>query len=165
MFVVFQSTAPSSGQNGLISRANTANSQPAPFDMVSVYASNFTLRLIGNGNGNYNFTSEPDLRFFTATPSIYMMIVNNTPSWTEYMNGTNQNIVANLSGAIYSDTATQIQMNARNAFTGNMSEVLMFSSVLSISQRQQVEGYLAWKWGLQSSLPGGHPFINFPPSP
>ena len=32
------------------------------------------------------------------------------------------------------------------------------------SNRQQVEGYLAWKWGLQASLPSGHPYISTPPT-
>jgi len=45
------------------------------------------------------------------------------------------------------------------------AEFMHYNSVLTDKQRQQVEGYLAWKWGLQSSLPGGHPYINFPPSP
>ena len=26
------------------------------------------------------------------------------------------------------------------------------------SNRQIVEGYLAWKWGLQTSLPSDHPY-------
>jgi hypothetical protein len=28
-----------------------------------------------------------------------------------------------------------------------------------------VEGYLAWKWGLQGNLPPNHPYKLFPPSP
>ena len=50
-------------------------------------------------------------------------------------------------------------------FIGNISEVIVYPGGVTSSQRQQTEGYLAWKWGLQSSLPGGHPYINFPPSP
>ena len=44
-------------------------------------------------------------------------------------------------------------------------EVLVYNTALSVAQRQQVEGYLAWKWGLQSNLPANHPFKLFPPSP
>ena len=50
-------------------------------------------------------------------------------------------------------------------YNGYLYEILFYNSILTTSQRQQVEGYLAWKWGLRSSLPGGHPYINFPPSP
>jgi hypothetical protein len=47
---------------------------------------------------------------------------------------------------------------------GNISEVIVFNTVLSSFQRQQIEGYLANKWGLQSSLPSTHPFVKIPPA-
>jgi hypothetical protein len=31
------------------------------------------------------------------------------------------------------------------------------------TDRQKLEEYLAWKWGLQGSLPPTHPYKNFPP--
>jgi hypothetical protein len=37
-----------------------------------------------------------------------------------------------------------------------IGEILIYSSVLSMVDRQAVEGYLAWKWGLQGNLPAGH---------
>jgi hypothetical protein len=52
-----------------------------------------------------------------------------------------------------------------NAFTGYMYEVVAYSNVLSSSQRQQVEGYLSWKWGaLRAYLPTTHSFKTIPPS-
>ena len=42
-------------------------------------------------------------------------------------------------------------------------EVLMFNSTLSTTDRQKLEGYLAWKWGSVASLPAGHPYKNSPP--
>jgi hypothetical protein len=45
-----------------------------------------------------------------------------------------------------------------------IAEILVYSNVLSFSQVQQVEGYLAWKWGLTSGLPTSHPFKAFPPA-
>jgi hypothetical protein len=50
-------------------------------------------------------------------------------------------------------------------FNGYMGEVVLFFSTLTVSQQQQVEGYLAWKWGLQGNLPSNHPFKLFPPPP
>jgi hypothetical protein len=50
-------------------------------------------------------------------------------------------------------------------FTGYIHEVVFYRSSLSTSQRQSVEGYLAWKWGLQANLPATHPFKKFPPPP
>ncbi len=46
---------------------------------------------------------------------------------------------------------------------GYMGEVLYYNTTLTTLQIQQIEGYLAWKWGLVSQLPAAHPYKNFPP--
>jgi hypothetical protein len=51
----------------------------------------------------------------------------------------------------------------RSFFTGYVYEVLMYTSHLSVTDRQRVEGYLAWKWGAQDKLPATHPFKRFAP--
>lgn len=43
---------------------------------------------------------------------------------------------------------------------GYIAEVVGFSSINDIIT---VEGYLAWKWGLQGNLPAVHQYKNFPP--
>lgn len=48
-------------------------------------------------------------------------------------------------------------------FSGQMGEIVVYTGTLSTGQRQQVEGYLAWKWGLQSNLPSTHAFAKFRP--
>ena len=48
-------------------------------------------------------------------------------------------------------------------FTGNIQEVIVYTGPTTAPQRQQVEGYLAWKWGLQSSLPSTHAYAKFSP--
>jgi hypothetical protein len=48
-------------------------------------------------------------------------------------------------------------------FLGNLSEVICYNSTVTQPQRQQTEGYLAWKWGLQARLPSTHPFARFRP--
>jgi len=50
-------------------------------------------------------------------------------------------------------------------FTGNIYEIVCYSRVLSTNERQQIEGYLAWKWGLKNSIGRGHPFFLSPPVP
>ncbi|MGR6465397.1 hypothetical protein [Rhizobium sp. PAMB 3182] len=50
-----------------------------------------------------------------------------------------------------------------NYFNGKCRTLLVFRSALSVGNRQNVEGYLAWRWGLQGNLPGGHPYVNSPP--
>lgn len=42
-------------------------------------------------------------------------------------------------------------------------EIIVYTTTVTTTQRQQVEGYLAWKWGLQTSLPTDHPYYNARP--
>ena len=47
--------------------------------------------------------------------------------------------------------------------TGYICEVIVYNSALSKIQLQQIEGYLAWKWGLQNNLPTAHAYKKFMP--
>jgi hypothetical protein len=53
--------------------------------------------------------------------------------------------------------------SATQDFTGLIAEVILVNSVLSDSDRQTIEGYLAWKWGLEANLPIGHPYKDAAP--
>ena len=48
-------------------------------------------------------------------------------------------------------------------WTGSLNEVVIYRSALSSAQRRQMEGHLAWKWGLQTSLPTTHPYYKIRP--
>jgi len=48
-------------------------------------------------------------------------------------------------------------------WAGSLGEILVYHSILPDSDRQKVEGYLSWKWGLEGNLPGSHPYKNAPP--
>lgn len=48
--------------------------------------------------------------------------------------------------------------------SGDICEILIFIGMPTTSQRQKVEGYLAWKWGIQSSLPSNHPYKGIAPT-
>ena len=48
-------------------------------------------------------------------------------------------------------------------FIGNIAEFIFYPGGVSNPDRQQIEGYLAWKWGLQASLPGSHPYLAAAP--
>lgn len=47
---------------------------------------------------------------------------------------------------------------ANRAVSANISEIVISNADLSLSNRQKIEGYLAWKWGLVGSLPALHPY-------
>lgn len=51
----------------------------------------------------------------------------------------------------------------RGFLTGKISEIIVYDTALTTLQIQQVEGYLAWKWNLQTLLPTNHPYKISPP--
>lgn len=48
-------------------------------------------------------------------------------------------------------------------FSGYIGEILVYNTQLATTNREKVEGYLAWKWGLQDNLPSSHSYKNAPP--
>ena len=52
---------------------------------------------------------------------------------------------------------------AYSYLNGFISEIVATNELLSTTDRQRLEGYLAHKWGLIANLPGGHPFKFTPP--
>lgn len=48
--------------------------------------------------------------------------------------------------------------------TGFISEIVSTTTILSTEDRQKLEGYLAWKWGLVANLPVDHPYKTTPPT-
>jgi hypothetical protein len=45
-----------------------------------------------------------------------------------------------------------------------LSEIVLTHSTMTNDDRQKLEGYLAWKWGLEANLPSGHPYESAPPT-
>jgi len=107
-------------------------------------------------------------RPYVLTPLGIYVDVFGSSSGTLYVNGTSNSTVADSSGL---GTANGYILGARKFsgttlstfLNGTINEILVFNSVLTTSERQKVEGYLAWKWGLTGSLPAGHPYKTVQP--
>ena len=71
----------------------------------------------------------------------------------------------------YSSPISAVGMNIgtdRNnggRFNGHVAEVIAYNTALTSNQREQVEGYLAWKWGINSVFPIQYTYYNAPPPP
>jgi len=57
------------------------------------------------------------------------------------------------SATIGGDTA-----DVTRRFHGAIGEIVMLDDAISPTDRQKLEGYLAWKWGLAENLPLDHPY-------
>jgi hypothetical protein len=128
-------------------------------------------RAVGGGSAATNLSAD------NAHPS-------NTPVILSHIGDPNNATAANRSsirvnrGAAIQLNASTLAPSASNAsFTlqigacgnnqipmvGYIAEIVVLASIASTQVRQQIEGYLAWKWGLQASLSADSPFLNRPP--
>jgi len=87
-----------------------------------------------------------------GTNVMYLNGTGDTSGSTSFTSGGIMTIGTSSSGVNGSPT--------QNGFIGTISEVIFYSSVLGTSQRQQVEAYLAQKWGATSSFMAGHPGLT-----
>ena len=85
--------------------------------------------------------------------------VNDTTTSSGFINGSLIASVSKTSSAI--SQYLSVGGVAGELMNGSIFEVIVFNRVVTATERQQLEGYLAWKWGLQGSLPGSTaPFAN-----
>ena len=125
------------------------------------------LRQSSNNMGPYRNGNYPSVTFSYNTPTLL----------STWYDGTNANISANgaltpsssASSGNFTISSYALAANTNlgdigaASFYGYMSEIIIYNSSLSTSQRQQVEGYLSWKWGLQNNLPDTHAYKKFRP--
>ena len=75
--------------------------------------------------------------------------------------------------ATFTEYASQTETTTSNIFFGTINnpgffgnvafnEIVIFTRTITTTERQQIEGYLAWKWGLRSSLPPRPPNVFMP---
>ena len=185
----FTNTTASSSRNLGINSTYTQN-QPGTFFAVASFtsaASNPYLidsrsTEVAVGRFGYSIVRNPantaDVAYAFAgdlTPSIYgLMTATNIPA--------NTNIIHTL---LMNDTSSDIRLNGvtqvtienpgtnsmtgitvanrysdNQSWVGSINELILFNRGLSLTERQQVEGYLAWKWGIIRNFPINHPSNN-----
>ena len=168
-FIIYQRTGGGTFDT-LVTR--TVSNLAAPTDFYTVVSSGNFARNIGNGSAysSYNTTSgsnftnvtTPSLYYANATAANGLLDAFNFATPTDPSSGV-------LTGVYYADNGTAIYIGTRadsvTTLTASVSEVIVYSTTPTDQQRQTIEGYLAWKWGLVASLPAGHPYKNYPPPP
>jgi hypothetical protein len=79
-------------------------------------------------------------------------------------NGTTRSIVnVNSYTSLAGNITSNFFINHRVPANVNFGEILVYNRGLTLSEVQSLEGYLANKWGLRSSLPSTHPYVKETP--
>ena len=114
-----------------------------------------------------NLTSPDHLEAAIITTSLQILsMVYNGTSFSFYVNGTLSNTITGSWPIINETSANNFILGnwyGNGQFYGNSSdfylgELQLYSSNVNSTQQQYVEGYLAWKWGLQTYLPSTHTY-------
>ena len=135
-----------------------------------VYSGNWNLEYIPSFGANDSVISQGT--------SVFTSTAGGTTAWTIFslgyqsgattasnysLNGTVRTSQTGTASSVTLPTNAQLWLNGNgnNSFdTSYVAELIHYNIVLTNSQRQQVEGYLAQKWGLTSSLSTGHPGLT-----
>ena len=161
VFIVAEVDSTSNQFNGLFS---TAGGVGGFFILASKTTPNFTGGLGQAGmaatqpaftGGPYNGPSIYSLNFDYAGEGEIGGFVDGTSKLTP-VSYTGKFTTPNTFRIFAADVAT---FNPDGAF----AEVLIVEDVTTAT-RQKLEGYLAWKWGLEANLPIGHPYKSAAPT-
>jgi hypothetical protein len=165
---------------GLQTSLSASDATESGFVMVTLNNFSAVNTLLGSANGN----GGRQFRVFNTIQTIKQGVSNILTTGTNLSNGQSLlSYVSNLSsstithfsrGATYA-TGTSVAYDALRTtsigcrfgstefLNGDIHEILVFSRALTTFEREQIEGYLAWKWYYQINLSGTHSFFNIPP--
>jgi len=177
-FVVYKSTGQFNGPGqvftrGLTSKPNLGNPVDIAHNPNAAFANNEMY--LGENNGVF-FQIPPSskYKFNNPNPSIFNLNINqNTKASSKatlYSTGNPVELVLSRGGSSTwepSDTGDTFCIGGRidyGSTEGIFYEVIVYNSILTDSERQSVEGALAWKWGIQGDLPATHPFKSSAPT-
>lgn len=149
--------------------SSTASSEAITAMQSGTGAWGFGRKSTGNADGGRQMfiakTGVTNIGVTTAklANDVDAVVLGNTTSsaWRISINGTAET-------GSHSQTLTAgrlLRIGAEGTFapiSGSMREIVICSE-LSTANQQRLEGYLAWRWGLNGSLPSGHPYKNYAP--
>jgi hypothetical protein len=133
---------------------------------VNIGATNVTSSVGTNGNVFTAVTPSPAVNVIGTT---FIVSLTVTPTsyargfLTLYVNGTSR-ATGTETIPITNPFATNLILSRdSNTSTATYYELISFANAVTDIERQQIEGYLAWKWGIQTSLPTTHPYYRVSP--
>jgi hypothetical protein len=105
--------------------------------------------------------------FGTNTPRVLTGVISNA-GIAQFFTGNAEGSQGAASRSFGSSSALTIGSSpdssyTSNVFQGRIAEIVLVHGDVTTSTRQKLEGYLAHKWGLASSLPVDHPYKSAPP--
>jgi hypothetical protein len=117
--------------------------------------------------GGYCFTASGNTPTYSAYVYQLLTLVVSQTSPGFWSFGGNNNGVGGGSGQRYAGCGNGYSLSSMTFNMGNstvdwdLAEYIVYNRVLTTVERQQIEGYLAWKWSIP--LVTAHPYANYQP--
>jgi hypothetical protein len=124
---------------------------------------NFTT-FAGTGGGWHDVNSNsPGITLSNVTRILGMKVSSGTmtPYYDGYTMSNKTGTNRALTGMQIADTSP-LASNGQN-WNGQIGEIVVYNQTIADSDRQMLEGYLAWKWGKQTDLSTSHPYRLYRP--
>jgi hypothetical protein len=134
--------------------------------MTNAAANDFSASLGRTSNANHVGGDGANFALYSDSSTAFR-VVSSTVTQTAkqiWQDGTSMGTNANSDAA---KTSGKMWIGSDNNpvsfFNGIMGTLIVVEGESSLADRQRFEGYLAWRWGKQANLPGGHPYMSAPP--
>ena len=137
-----------------------------------------TMRKV-NGTTNINWHTQNDntntvLTYTADSPVIYTgTMTDGKVMFFQQFNNINKNSVSYTHGTASITTSagnlwvghddTSVDVTPSSSANSPIGEILYYQRVLSQNEINMVQGYVAWKWGLEGVLPADHPYKSAAP--
>lgn len=138
----------------------------SPAQPATLFRANGTTTIAGDvTKTNVTIATNLTVQWNALGVAAWKQNANRTFSYTH--NGTSYNtsgtVVAPAPSAGYRLGTVANGGQFFNHFGGHICELVAISGATATEEGQIVEGYLSWKWGIQSLLPNDHPYKNAAP--
>jgi hypothetical protein len=124
-----------------------------------------TVQAVRSGGSSYIYagTLEPMAGLAVNTKYLFVVTFNGSSSGWAYNGSSLTTAGPGTLGIVNGVSIGLVGGVAAESANALMAEVFVVGGTITTLNRQKAEGYLAWKYGLQASLPGGHPYAGAAP--
>ena len=151
----------------LVNRTTTGIAQDAitgPMSPTNIATNTYSVRETQSDINIMIGTATAPNGFNVMSQYGYINSVASSASNFVTVNGTPMTLTNNSTASSYNTTILLYVIGDTYGGSGaDIAEIVMFNTELTTPQRQQIEGYLGWKWGIARTLPTTHPYYKYPP--
>ena len=161
-FAVATLSAGNTASNRLLSVGTTGTPDYTNSESSPIIFGNEQIMYTGRYGAQYNSGVS-----IAAYDTAFLLSVNQYPAYQSMSLNGNTPVSINGSSSAFNlvNYAVGGELGGDpSIYNGTIKEILVYNTGFTDPQRRLVEGYLAWKWGLESQLPSSHPYRYTRPS-